>query len=236
MFPERLEGIVFDLDATLVNMGGFVNWREAQKRAKETYIRCKCSEDMIQQFSERGLFNMLNLVRDENMVSMSPRLVEDIQREVYEVIEVCEMESVDLCELMPGCDSTLQWLKNRGVKMGIATSNSETVAHGILKGKRIDHYFTSVVGRRPELKMKPNPDQLLECLKEMGVKPENGIMIGDSPKDVGAAKAAGMFVIAIPAYFTRRESLNEAGVDLIIEGLEELPRFIPEESLGKASN
>ena len=236
MFPNRLQGIVFDLDATLVNMGGYVNWREAKKRVIETYIRCKCPEDMILQFSERGLFNMLNLVRDENEANMTPQLVEKIQREVYDALEKCEMVSVNRCELMPGCDPTLQWLKDKGVKMGIATSNSETVAHGILKVRGIDHYFTSVIGRRPELKMKPHPDQLLECLREMGVRPENGIMVGDSPKDVGAAKAAGMFVIAIPAYFTKLESLREAGVDLIIESLEGLPSIIPVAALERASN
>jgi HAD superfamily hydrolase (TIGR01509 family) len=176
------------------------------------------------------------LIRDENMNKMSPKLAENIQNEVFNAIEECEKESISLCELMPGCDPTLQWFLDRGIKMGIATSNSEDVANGILKIKGLDHYFSSVIGRRPELKMKPSPDQLLKCLDEMGVSPKFSIMVGDSLKDVHAAKAANMYFVAIPAFFTRIEALKNAEADIIINSLEELPNIIPEAALVKVKD
>jgi len=57
----------------------------------------------------------------------------------------------------------------------------------------------------------------------MGVKPERGVVVGDSVKDVQAAKSSNVLAIAVPSFFTRRESLEEAGADYIIDNLGALP-------------
>lgn len=222
----RIDGIVFDLDATLVNMGGFVDWREAHRRARDVYLSSDCEEEMVHRYSERGLFNMLNMVRDEISSTLPEEDVWRIQQGAYEAIESCEVESIHRCELMPGCLTTLNWLTERGHKLGIATSNSQSVAEQILEKKELCHFFTSVVGRRTDLKMKPHPDQILRCFEEMGVDQKHGLMVGDSTRDVLAARAAGIYVIAVPSFFTKREALKEAGVDTMIDSLVELPEVI----------
>ena len=222
----EIKGIVFDLDATLVNLGGYVNWREAHKRATSAYIGANCDEEMVLRCSERGLFNMLNLIREENSSTMLDSEVESIQMVAYDAVESCEKESIGRCELMPGCLIALNWLKKRGYNIGIATSNSQSVAEKILEDEKIDHFFESVVGRRPELKMKPHPDQIFKCLEEMGVEPSHGVMVGDSVRDALAAKKADIFMIAVPSFFTKREALEEAGVNVIIETLNDLPEAI----------
>lgn len=222
----RIDGIVFDLDATLVNMGGFVDWREAHRRARDVYLSSDCEEEMVHRCSERGLFNMLNMVRDEISSTLPEEDVWRIQQGAYEAIESCEVESIHRCELMPGCLTTLNWLTERGYKLGIATSNSQSVAEQILEKKELCHFFTSVVGRRTDLKMKPHPDQILRCFEEMGVDRKQGLMVGDSTRDVQAAGAAGIYVIVVPSFFTKREALQEAGVDMMIDSLVELPEVI----------
>ena len=76
--------------------------------------------------------------------------------------------------------------------------------------------------------MKPHPDQILKCFEEMGVDPSRGVVVGDSVRDVRAAKSVGVYTIAVPSFFTKRQSLEEAGVDMIIEHLGELLRVISE--------
>jgi HAD superfamily hydrolase (TIGR01662 family) len=222
----RIDGVVFDLDATLVNMGGFVDWREAHRRARDAYLSSDCEEEMVSRCSERGLFNMLNLVRDEISSTLPEKDVLKIQQGAYDAIESCEVESIQRCELMPGCLTTLNWLTEQGVKLGIATSNSQRVAEQILEREELRHFFTSVIGRRPDLKMKPHPDQILRCCEEMEIDKKHGLMIGDSTRDVLAARAAGIYVIAVPSFFTKREALQEAGVDMMIDSLGELPEVI----------
>ena len=223
---RNIEGVVFDLDATLVNLGGHVDWRRAHRLAKEVYVSCGCPRELVESSSERGLFTMLNLVRDENSTEMPASQVEQIQGEAYGVIESCELEGVEMCSLMPSCVSTLEWIEGQGMAMGVATSNSQLVAESVLDLNGIRRFFASVVGRRPELKMKPYPDQILICLEEMGVEPRQGLMVGDSVKDIQAAKAAGITMISIPSYFTKREAIVRASPDVILENLGELPEAV----------
>jgi phosphoglycolate phosphatase len=169
---------------------------------------------------------MLNLVREENSLRMNEEEVEWIQGRAFKVVERFELVGLENCSLMPQCAQTLDRLKSSGFSMGVCTSNSQLVAEKALVSHGIRHYFSSVVGRRSELRMKPYPDQLLKCLKEIGVDPMYGMMVGDSIKDVQAAKSIGLFSVSIPSHFTSRRILEENGTNAILEGLEGLPDLI----------
>jgi len=222
----KVEGIVFDMDGTLANLGGFVDWKHAYHQAKGAYLECGCSLELIEELGERNLFNLINLVRDENVRSMDDETVMDIQKSVYAAVEECELKGIEHCSLMPGCVETLDWIRSRGIAMGVATSNSELVAEKVLEARGIRGYFSAIVGRRPELRMKPHPDQILKCLEEMGVDPSQGLVVGDSVKDVQSAKSANVPVVSIPSFFTRREVIERLGADEIIGGLGELPGVV----------
>ena len=222
----KVKGIVFDMDGTLANLGGFVDWKQAYHQAKGAYLECGCPPELIEELGKRNLFNMMNLVRDENVRSMDDETVRDIQKSAYAAVEACELEGIKYCSLMPGCVETLDWIRSRGIAMGVATSNSELVAEKLLESRGIRDYFSAIVGRRPELRMKPHPDQILKCLEEMGVDPSRGLVVGDSVKDVQSAKSASVPVVSIPSFFTRREAIERLGADEIIGGLRELPAIV----------
>jgi len=222
----NVEAIIFDLDATLVNLGGFVNWKEGQERVIAAYLECGCNTELVNRCREKGLFDMLNVMWDELYASLPREKAEHIQDRAYCALDDCESRGADLCHLMPGCTEALEWLRQRNVKMAIATSNSTVVVERILVRQGLRNYFAVVVGRTPKLRMKPHPDQVITCFKMLGADPRRGAVVGDSPRDVKAAKAAGAYSIAVPASFTRRKTLEEAGVDKIIESLKELPDVI----------
>lgn len=218
-----VEGVVFDLDATLVNLGGFVDWREAHRGVVEAYLECGCSRSAVRRCSGKGLFDMLNLMWEELCATRPRGGAERIQEKAYSVLAACEARGISRCHLMPGTLDALKRLREWGVVMGVATSNSQEVAERILETTGIHVFFAAVVGRTMELRMKPHPDQLIACFEMMGVDPHQGVVVGDSVKDVEAAKAAGVYAIAVPAHFTRHGALEEAGADQIIRSLEELP-------------
>ena len=222
----KVKGIVFDMDGTLANLGGFVDWKQAYHQAKGAYLECGCPPELIEELGERNLFNLMNLVRDENVRTMDDETVRDIQKRVYAAVEECELKGIEHCSLMPGCVETLDWVRSRGIAMGVATSNSELVAEKVLESRGIRDYFGAIVGRRSELRMKPHPDQILRCLEEMGVDPSQGLVVGDSVKDVQSAISANVPVVAIPSFFTSREAIERLGADEIIGGLRELPAVV----------
>ena len=221
-----VRGVVFDLDATLVNLGGFVKWRDAHTEAIQAYTINGCPDELVSRCSGGGLFHMMNEIREELSSTLPPSEVERLQGAVYAAVERYEMQGMEHCHILPGCIEALEWLRGRGIRAGLATSNSQRVAERVLELNSLASYFTSVVGRRPDLPMKPHPAPILKCLEEMRVDSAEGVMVGDSPRDIEAAKSAGVYAIAIPSPFSKIEAILEAGADRVIDSLVELPPLI----------
>ena len=70
---------------------------------------------------------------------------------------------------------------------------------------------------------KPAPTLYLEALDAVGVSADEAVAFEDSPNGVLAAKAAGVFCVAVPNEVTRDLGLGEAGADLVLDSLAELP-------------
>ena len=71
-----------------------------------------------------------------------------------------------------------------------------------------------------------HPAQLELCFNMLGIDPKNGMMVGDSHKDVLAGKKIGAYTVGIPAVFTRINLMEKTGVDVIINNLSELKYVI----------
>jgi HAD superfamily hydrolase (TIGR01509 family) len=149
-----------------------------------------------------------------------------IREGIWGVLDGYEAEGVEKCSLMPGTYETLTWLKGKNIKMGICTSNSGWVAIKVLEKLGVLQYFSSIIGRTQGMLMKPHPDQVFACFKEMGVDPRDGVMVGDSHNDVLAGKATGSKAIAIPVYFTRKEAMEAAKPDAIVNSMADLPEAL----------
>ncbi|MCX6643446.1 MAG: HAD family hydrolase [Candidatus Bathyarchaeota archaeon] len=213
----HIEAVVFDLDATLINLGEYVDWNAAQKHVCTEYLNHGCSEETVQLNSSHGLFNLLGAMHDS--IILSKGLVEayTIQENIFSIIDRYEADGIK-CGLMPGTFEALEWLDSHDITLGICTSNSTNIA--------IKSFFRSIIGRTVGLKLKPYPDQVLACFNMLGILPGRGVMVGDSHNDVLAGKAAGARTIAVPVYFTHINEMNAAKPDLIIKNLFELPLAI----------
>jgi beta-phosphoglucomutase-like phosphatase (HAD superfamily) len=62
-----------------------------------------------------------------------------------------------------------------------------------------------------------------EALRLLDVGADEAVAFEDSPNGVLAAKAAGVFCVAIPNEVTRELGLEEAGADLVLDSLADLP-------------
>jgi beta-phosphoglucomutase-like phosphatase (HAD superfamily) len=73
------------------------------------------------------------------------------------------------------------------------------------------------------VRAKPAPTLYLEALVALGVPAADAVAFEDSPNGVLAAKAAGLYCIAVPNEVTRDLGLEEAGADLVLDSLADLP-------------
>ena len=98
----------------------------------------------------------------------------------------------------PFLHETLNYLKNKGYKLAVASSTSSDSVFHHLNEKNITAYFDKVICGDMIKNSKPAPDIYLKACEELGENPTNCIAIEDSKNGILSAKNADMNVIMIP--------------------------------------
>lgn len=132
--------------------------------------------------------------------------------------------------LYPGVEEGIAYLKQQGYKLGCVTNKASQFTLPLLKDLGIHDEFEIIICGDTLEKKKPDPMPLLHAAKELGTKPENSLMIGDSISDVKAARAAGFDIICMSYGYNHGVDIREASPDAVIDSMAELP-----EVLGKAA-
>ena len=92
----------------------------------------------------------------------------------------------------------LPTLRLEGRRLGIVTAKrSETVRLAFDRLPELEANFDVVVTADDTERHKPSPDPILEAIGRLGATPDDAAYVGDSPYDVRAAKAAGVFAVAV---------------------------------------
>ena len=99
--------------------------------------------------------------------------------------------------LKEGAREFIRWAHKRGIRMGIASSNSRELVETILKVHKIDPYFDSIHTCCDVAKGKPAPDIYLLVAEELGVSPEHCLVFEDIPAGILAGRHAGMATCAV---------------------------------------
>lgn len=95
----------------------------------------------------------------------------------------------------------LNYLRMKGKKLGIVTSNSKKHVLDVLRYIGIDkEMFDVVIGNAEAEKRKPNPEPVLKALELLGVSKEETCYVGDALDDVRCGIAAGVFPILVDRY------------------------------------
>jgi HAD superfamily hydrolase (TIGR01509 family) len=133
-----------------------------------------------------------------------------------------EDELCDLEDLRPGIEDYLTEADRRGLARAIVSSSSRDWVDRHLG--RLGHgngWRAIVTADGDPERAKPHPTLYLEALDAIGATAAEAIAFEDSPNGVRAAKAAGLFCVAIPNPATQTLALDDA--DLVLESLADLP-------------
>ncbi|GAA6492647.1 MAG TPA: HAD family hydrolase [Candidatus Bariatricus faecipullorum] len=122
----------------------------------------------------------------------------------------------------PGIVKMLKELKRRGIKTAVISNKPHAQSVDVVQTFFGKELFDHVQGQKEGVPKKPDPAAVLGILKEFGIRPEDGIYIGDSDVDMKTGKAAGMYTVGVCWGFRTRALLEETGADCTIEHAEEL--------------
>ena len=125
-----------------------------------------------------------------------------------------------------GATETVAELARRGVPLAIVTSRYR---RGTLRGMELCgllDYFPVVITPEDVRHPKPHPEPVLRALDELGVGAEETVLIGDSPHDMAAGRAAGTYTAAALWGPFPREVLTAEKPDFFLDQQEDALRLI----------
>ncbi|MCL2563261.1 MAG: HAD family phosphatase [Oscillospiraceae bacterium] len=100
--------------------------------------------------------------------------------------------------LKPGAREVLEFLHQKGIPTAMGTSNRSNIVAAYLKATEMTHYFNPIVTGDMVNEAKPAPDIYLKAAKDLGLRPEQCLVLEDSPIGAEAACRAGCRTVIVP--------------------------------------
>jgi HAD superfamily hydrolase (TIGR01509 family) len=204
---DRIDAVVFDNDGLLLDT------EEAWTRAEKTLFDRHGGTFTIEQKRDLiGSSPTTTAVKLEAMLEMPGRgltLVEELHDLVME-------ETLAGVPPRPGALELLEAVRARGLPAAVASNSARAfVERALSVAGLLDGQFDVVVTADDVEHPKPAPDLYLAACAALGTEPTRSAALEDSATGVEAARAAGMFVVAVP-YFP---DLPIEGASLTVETL-----------------
>ncbi len=126
-----------------------------------------------------------------------------------------------------GIPMLLRILRAAGMRSAVLSNKADAAVQALCA-----QYFKGLLaaarGERAPFPRKPEPDSLLDLLRELEVSAADAVYIGDSEVDVATARNAGMHAVLVDWGFRDRETLLAAGAQVIVSDTDALLRELME--------
>lgn len=122
----------------------------------------------------------------------------DIDAAAFKADVKAYVEKNLVVKFMPGAEELLKYLKQKGVKVALATGTSRKSTESHLKEMGLSDYFDATVCGDEIENGKPAPDIFLKAARLMGANPEDCFVFEDSRNGIIAAYGAKMKAIGVP--------------------------------------
>lgn len=204
----RFPVVLFDFDGTVVDSGPII--LASMRHATQSVLGREISEqDLMASVGGPGL--------EAQMEAFAPDRVEELVR----VYRAHNEPLHDTLETFHGIEDALAALKAQGRTLGLVTAKRRSTVDLAFAQLPIAHLFGTVVGGDETELHKPDPEPLLLGLERLGASADQAAYVGDSPYDMQAAKAGGLFAVGVTwGGIHTRAALGDA--DVIVDTAEEL--------------
>jgi pyrophosphatase PpaX len=210
----RSVAILFDLDGTLVDTVPFI--LAAVRHAFEGYGTCPTDPEWI-----AGIGTPLR-----TQLASFARQPADVERlfERYRSFWLANHD--ERTRAFPGALETVAGLAAAGHPVGVVTAKIEQGAYRTLRHTGLLPHVQAVIGADSCANAKPHPEPVLLAASRLGRDPDEAVLVGDSPHDIAAAKAAGARAVAALWGACGRETLAAAGADHFLDDIRALPALV----------
>lgn len=212
---DNIKHICFDLDGTLVDSHKTI-YNATIKSLQDLNISSKLDEEI---FRKKIGMHFVDIFEEMKIP------VKDFN-EFIKIYKNNYFDFIHDSELYPFTESVLKSLKEDGYKISLLTTKAQDQAEKILKHFRISKYFNVIMGRRNGMLHKPSAEPLLLICKQLNVKLEESLIVGDTELDILCGKNASVKTCAITHGYRSQESILLYQPDFIINNLNELKNLL----------
>jgi pyrophosphatase PpaX len=180
----RFPVVLFDFDGTIVDSGTIIlaSFRHASREVLG---------EEVPDLQVRAMLGGASL--HEQMAAIAPTRVEELVA-AYRRHNAPLHDELECCT---GMLDVLDRLHAEGRRLGIVTAKRHETVELAFARLPLRDYFEVVVGADDTERHKPDPEPILLALERLGASAADAAYVGDSPFDVGAARAAGVHAIGV---------------------------------------
>ena len=204
----KFKGVIFDLDGTLVN--SLEDIADAMNSVLQELNYPTHGYEDYQYFIGSGLRNLVSKSlpathNDEKHIDSCYHLM------IEKYSENCTLKT----EPYEGIIDLLDHLISHNIKLSVFSNKSDELTKEITTAL-FPNYFNPIVGLTTESLKKPNPFKAIEISKNLGLKPEEIIFIGDSGIDMQTATNANMLAVGVLWGYRPKEELISNGAKHVL--------------------
>lgn len=187
---EDFDAVIFDMDGVLIDSEPL--WKIAMEDVFKS-VGCNLTRKDFQKTVGLRIDEVIRY-----WYCYSPwenATTDDVERRIIErMVELLTQNGKPLLGVIP----TLEFLKSKGLKIGLATSSYTILVNTVLDVLQIRHYFDFTHSAENEDYGKPHPVVYLTVARFLGVDSTKCLVIEDSLNGIISGKAARMKVVCIP--------------------------------------
>lgn len=212
--------LLFDLDGTLIDSVNDIATAANELRAWQELSPLEVAA--VARLVGGGVENLVRqLLRERDKVALDDAIAR--YRRSY------QLHCLEQTRPYPGVSATLARIRDRldaRSALGVISNKPEDFSRTILGALDLLPFFALVVGGDTICPSKPDPAPLAYAMRHLRAQPRETWMVGDSPSDIQAGRAAGTRTVAVTYGLRPRQELERLAPDRIIDRFADLPHAI----------
>jgi HAD superfamily hydrolase (TIGR01549 family) len=218
---DRIAAICFDVDGTLSDtddlwvhrMQGFLNPLRSLLPGRQTLTTARW---LVMGLETPGnwAYGILDRLHLDDEAGLAMNFFSRNSRGINRLLAV-----------IPGVPSMLVALQAK-YPLAIVSARGEHSTHQFLEQQNLLPYFDAIATALTTRYTKPFPDSILWAAGKMNVPAQRCLMVGDTPVDIRAGKAAGAQTVGVLCGFGTERELLRAGADVILPTTSQLEEVL----------
>lgn len=222
---SKPRAMIFDLDGTLANT--LPQLRKAMVEVSKALGAKEPTHEEMKHYVGNGLNMLIARVLKANYDAK----LEDISEADLEKARAVFKEAYGYYlhadyEIYDGVVEGIAAFKKAGIKLAVVTNKPHRFATKLIEYMGLQQSFDIVLGSEVLKTRKPNPEGLFYVLQNMGVDPQDAVMVGDSVNDIEAGHNAGMPTVTFTYGFDGGVDLKTCNSDYLFDSFKELIKLI----------